>query len=137
MLPLFMTSPQRHYKLNLNETLPTAYPKGLSFTGGDYHGLDIFRSASIASTVLLLKQQNVSSVDDVTTTSLQINSKLNPAYSIPQTIIFHMWGLSRLKYFSFSIYTLTKIYTGVQVLHTRLRGSKSNYFRVKFRFTSV
>ena len=33
--------------------------------------------------------------------------------------------------------TLTKIYTGVQVLHTRLHGSKSNYFRVKFRFTSV
>ena len=55
MFSLFMTSPQRHYKLNLNETLPTAYPKRLSFTGGDYHGLDIFRSASIASTVLLLK----------------------------------------------------------------------------------
>ena len=33
--------------------------------------------------------------------------------------------------------SLTKIYTGVQVLHTRLHGSKSNYFRVKFRFTSV
>ena len=38
---------------------------------------------------------------------------------------------------SMFLVTLTKIYADVQVLHTRLRGSKSNYFRVKFRFTSV
>ena len=42
-----------------------------------------------------------------------------------------------LQLMSMFLVTLTKIYADVQVLHTRLHGSKSNYFRVKFRFTSV
>ena len=55
MFRLLMTSLERHDRLITIQTLPKAHPKRLSFIFRVYCGLNIFRSASIPSTVSLLR----------------------------------------------------------------------------------